>query len=227
MISGMLKVAKIHGYMINKMNSKPKKYNTIPKEMIDEAISKVSIVDIISEKVALSQSSRNQWKGLCPFHNEKTPSFFVNDEKNFYHCFGCGESGNIISFLMKIDGLNFRDAVIKVFYLAGIDYFDGAEIEYNEIKTETNKFKKFIEKSNIQEENNIEEIYEIMFNISITLRDILINNPQLFEEFEKINKAIDENYRFKNFERIYDINKNIVKIISEIKNGKANQNERD
>lgn len=220
-------MAKIHGYMINKMNNKPKKYNSIPKEMIDEAISKVSIIDIISERVALSQSGRNQWKGLCPFHNEKTPSFFVNEEKNFYHCFGCGESGNVISFLMKIEGLSFKDAVAKIFYLAGIDYFDGAEIEYNDLKFENNKLKKFIEKSNTQEKNNIEEIYEILFNIGITFRDILIDNPKLFEEFEKINKIIDDNYRFKNFERIYDINKNIVKIISEIKNGKTKQNERD
>ena len=163
-------MAKIQGYMINKMNNTPKKYNSIPREIIDEAISKVSIVDIISEKVALSQSSRNQWKGLCPFHNEKTPSFFVNEEKNFYHCFGCGEAGNVISFLMKIDGVNFKDAMARIFYLAGIDYFDGNEIEYNEIKIEANKIKKFVEKSNIQDENNIEEIYEIMFNLSVFLQ---------------------------------------------------------
>lgn len=217
-------MAKIQGYMINKMNNTPKKYNSIPREIIDEAISKVSIVDIISEKVALSQSSRNQWKGLCPFHNEKTPSFFVNEEKNFYHCFGCGEAGNVISFLMKIDGLNFKDAMARIFYLAGIDYFDGNEIEYNEIKIEANKIKKFVEKSNIQDENNIEEIYEIMFNLSVFLQSTLLDNPHLFEDFEKINKSIDENYRFKNFERIYNINKNIVKIVSEIKNGK---NEKD
>lgn len=206
------------------INNTAKKYNNISREIIDEAISKVSIVDIISEKVALSQSSRNQWKGLCPFHNEKTPSFFVNEEKNFYYCFGCGESGNVISFLMKIDGLNFKEAIAKIFYLAGIDYFNGNEIEYNEIKIASNQIKKIIENSNIQDINNIEEIYEIMFNIAEFLQRILVDNPDLFEDFEKINKYIDENYRFKNFNRIHAINKNIVKIVTDIKNAKNERN---
>lgn len=78
--------------------------------MIEEVSSRASIVDVVGEHVRLKRKGQRLW-GLCPFHNEKTPSFSVNEQRNLYHCFGCGESGNVYGFLMKNQGLSFPEAV--------------------------------------------------------------------------------------------------------------------
>lgn len=81
-----------------------------PKEVIDEVRMGNDIVDVIGDYVKLTKSG-SSYKGLCPFHKEKTPSFNVNRENQFYHCFGCGAGGNVISFLMEHTGLSYIDSV--------------------------------------------------------------------------------------------------------------------
>jgi DNA primase len=85
----------------------------IPQEILDELMSRADIVEIVGEYVPLQKKGRNFF-GLCPFHNEDTPSFSVNPDKQFYKCFGCGEGGNILSFLMKIENLGFPEAVHRL-----------------------------------------------------------------------------------------------------------------
>lgn len=87
----------------------------ISEEILEKIKSQNDIVDVISERVRLKKAGRN-FTGLCPFHNEKTPSFSVSQEKQIYKCFGCGEAGNVISFVMKDKNLPFIEAVK---YLAG------------------------------------------------------------------------------------------------------------
>ena len=82
----------------------------ISEEILEKIKSQNDIVDVISERVRLKKSGRN-FTGLCPFHNEKTPSFSVSQEKQIYKCFGCGEAGNVISFVMKEKNLPFIEAV--------------------------------------------------------------------------------------------------------------------
>lgn len=82
----------------------------IPEEVIENIRESNDIVDVISEYVSLQKKGKN-YTGLCPFHKEKTPSFSVQQEKQIYHCFGCGEGGNVISFIMKYRNLDFIDAV--------------------------------------------------------------------------------------------------------------------
>ena len=79
-------------------------------EIIEEVRQSNDIVDIISQYVHLKRSGRNYF-GLCPFHNEKSPSFSVSPDKQIFHCFGCGVGGNVFTFLMKIEGINFVEAV--------------------------------------------------------------------------------------------------------------------
>lgn len=81
-----------------------------PPSVIQEIKDRLSIVGLIGEHVALKKAGRNH-KGLCPFHKEKTPSFMVSDEKQIFHCFGCGEGGDCFRFLMKQEGLNFGEAL--------------------------------------------------------------------------------------------------------------------
>lgn len=80
------------------------------RDWIDELISKLNIVDVVSKYVPLTRKGRTYW-GCCPFHHEKEPSFAVNEDKQFYHCFGCKESGNVITFIQKIESVEFWDAV--------------------------------------------------------------------------------------------------------------------
>jgi DNA primase len=91
----------------------------IPEDTIEAIRSRTSIADVIGQYVKLKRRG-TAMLGLCPFHNEKSPSFSVNAERGFFHCFGCGESGNAISFLMKHDGLGFREAVEKLGNQVGI-----------------------------------------------------------------------------------------------------------
>ncbi len=79
-------------------------------EIIEEIRQNNDIIDIISQYVHLKRSGRNYF-GLCPFHNEKSPSFSVSPDKQIFHCFGCGVGGNVFTFLTKIEGINFVEAV--------------------------------------------------------------------------------------------------------------------
>ncbi|MGV3311839.1 DNA primase [Streptococcus suis] len=91
----------------------------VSKEKINDIKQAVNIVDIIGESVALTKAGRN-FLGLCPFHGEKTPSFNVVEDKQFYHCFGCGKSGDVFKFIEEIQGVTFGDAVQIVAQKAGI-----------------------------------------------------------------------------------------------------------
>jgi len=83
------------------------------KDFPDKLRSSILPSQIVGKKVKL-KGRNSEFQGLCPFHNEKTPSFTVNDQKGFYHCFGCGAHGDIIGFVIETEGLNFKDAVIKI-----------------------------------------------------------------------------------------------------------------
>lgn len=91
----------------------------ITEEFIDDLRNRVDIVDIIKEYVPLKKQGQN-YKGLCPFHSEKTPSFVVSPHKQIYHCFGCGKGGNVYTFLMDRGGLSFLDAVAHLAQRCGI-----------------------------------------------------------------------------------------------------------
>jgi len=92
----------------------------IPDEVVDEVRARADLVDIIGEHVALKKSGKD-YKARCPFHEERTPSFYVVPSKGFYKCFGCGESGDVFTFLMKRQGLGFLDAVRAVAERSGVE----------------------------------------------------------------------------------------------------------
>lgn len=86
----------------------------------EEIRARIDIVDLIGSRITLKRSG-SAWKACCPFHNEKTPSFVVNQERQSYHCFGCGEHGDIFTFLQKQDGLSFVDALKQLAEKAGVE----------------------------------------------------------------------------------------------------------
>ncbi len=91
----------------------------IPREFIQEVLARVDLVDLIAARLSLKRSG-NHHTARCPFHNEKTPSFSVRRDKQFYHCFGCGAHGNAIGFLMEYDRLSFVEAVQQLAEQAGL-----------------------------------------------------------------------------------------------------------
>ena len=93
---------------------------TIPPDFLDDLRNRVAVSDVVRPHVQLRKQGR-EWAGLSPFNKEKTPSFFVNDDKRFYHCFSSGKHGDVFTFLMDVAGLNFREAVESVAAIAGMD----------------------------------------------------------------------------------------------------------
>lgn len=92
----------------------------IPQSFIDELIARTDIVELIGGRVQLKKAGR-EWKACCPFHNEKTPSFWVSPDKQFYHCFGCGAHGTALGFLIEHDKLPFPDAVEELASRLGLE----------------------------------------------------------------------------------------------------------
>ena len=91
-----------------------------PESFLTELAARNDIVDVVSEYVHLGKRSGSNMFGLCPFHNEKTPSFSVSPDRQIYHCFGCGKGGGVINFIMEIENLTFPEAVEKLARRAGM-----------------------------------------------------------------------------------------------------------
>jgi len=92
----------------------------IPQRFLDDLLARVDVVEVVGERVKLKKAGRN-YSGLCPFHQEKTPSFTVSADKQFYHCFGCGAHGNALGFLMEYDKLRFPEAVEQLAGRLGLE----------------------------------------------------------------------------------------------------------
>lgn len=92
----------------------------IPRDVVERIRERADIVEVISDYVRLKPSGRN-FKGLCPFHREKTPSFVVSPEKQLFHCFGCGAGGNVFTFLMRYEHMSFQEAVKALAQRYGIE----------------------------------------------------------------------------------------------------------
>jgi DNA primase len=91
-----------------------------PAGFIEDLKSRVDLVQVVGERVQLRKAGGASWKGLCPFHGEKTPSFNVHGDKQFFHCFGCGASGDVVEFVKRSDSLTFPDAVRQLAARAGM-----------------------------------------------------------------------------------------------------------
>ena len=91
-----------------------------PNRLLEDIRARIALADVVGKRVRLTRKGREH-TGLCPFHNEKTPSFTVSEDKGFYHCFGCGAHGDVISFVINTEGLSFPEAVERLAADAGLE----------------------------------------------------------------------------------------------------------
>lgn len=115
----------------------------IPEETIEDVRTKTEIVDLIGEYIQLTKRGKN-WFGLCPFHGESTPSFSVSEDKQLFHCFGCGASGNAITFVMDIENRPFTEAVVQLAARTGVEITTTISKDPNHVNSR-DKFKKMVE----------------------------------------------------------------------------------
>ena len=205
-----------------------------PKEYLEEIKQRIKVSDIVGATVQLKRRGR-EYVGLSPFSKEKTPSFTINDEKGFYHCFSSGEHGNIFDFLVKVEKLNFGDAVRKLAAKAGMPAFkftkENIEVEnkrkkYDEILTIAlqNYQKNFSENESVRKyalsrglTQEILSFFKIGYSGEYGLNLSLFGNfnqkelieSGIFFYDEKNNKLID---RFKNrlIFPIFDYNNKVI-----------------
>ena len=205
-----------------------------PKEYLEEIKQRIKVSDIVGASVQLKRRGR-EFVGLSPFSKEKTPSFTINDEKGFYHCFSSGEHGNIFDFLVKVEKLNFGDAVRKLAAKAGMPAFkftkENIEVEnkrkkYDEILTialqhyqknfsENDSVKKYAHSRGLTQEilSTFKIGYSGEYGLNVSLfsgfnQKELIESGVFFHD-EKNNKLID---RFKNrlIFPIFDYNNKVI-----------------
>ena len=130
----MEKVNEILNSFIQQSKTDNLKWSAYPKEYLDEIKKRLKVSTVVSKTVSLKKRGK-EYVGLSPFKNEKTPSFTVNDEKEFYHCFATSEHGNIFDFVMKTQNLRFGEAVKFLANLAGMQpyMFTKQDIEREKI----------------------------------------------------------------------------------------------
>ena len=198
--------------------------SNIDRAFIDDLLSRVDIVDVIGESVVLKKAGANH-KGLCPFHNENTPSFNVSRSKQFYHCFGCGASGDAIKFLREHDGLSFMDAVEKLAAIAGVEVPKNNKINDSDIKLfDTNNYAlQFF--TNSLKENKLAIDYLLSRGIDQNMIDkfqIGYANgswdslKKILNDKKRLNEGIELGLIVKNNDKIYDRFRN--RIMFPIKN---------
>ena len=166
-----------------------------PKEYLDEIKTRLKVSTVVSKTVSLKKRGK-EFVGLSPFKNEKTPSFTVNDEKEFYHCFATSEHGNIFDFVMKTQNLKFGEAVKHLAQLAGMQPYlfskkdEEREKKWNEYKSIYNEYVDFYHNELIKNEQ-YSNAREYLKNRSLSKEDVkkfkmgyVEKNPNIFEQLK-------------------------------------------
>ena len=198
---------------------------SLDRNFIDDLLSRIDIVELISNDVKLKKTGAN-FKGLCPFHSENTPSFNVSQTKQFYHCFGCGASGDAIKYLREAHGLAFMDAIEKLASIANVEVpktlnKDNTEFVnlFNTNDQVKNYFKQCLEKNNTAKQylvsRGFDEKMIDVFEIGYASEswDSLKN---FLEKNRSINDGLELGLLIKSNEKVYDRFRN--RIMFPIKN---------
>lgn len=146
----------------------------IKPTFIEEIQEKAVLSDVIGRYVKLEKTGSHKWKGCCPFHNEKTPSFHIDDDRAVYHCFGCGAKGNVLTFLRNHNGLNFKDAVKELANLLGmpVEYQEDGRSEKDKELAQARRLSLQIDQKILQE---VAEFYQYQLQHNQGAVDYLVS----------------------------------------------------
>ena len=203
--------------------------SSLDRAFIDDLLSKIDIIEVIGNVIKLKKHG-NGYKGLCPFHSENTPSFNVSNTKQFYHCFGCSASGDVIKFLREHDGLTFIEAIEKLAYMANIEMPKGNQnkrddskilLDINKLVNEqfSENLKNDINAKAYLLKRNISEDMIDSFNLGLS-KDSWDNITELLNKIKKTKEGLDLGLLVKNKDKIYDRFRN--RIMFPIKNTSGN-----
>lgn len=134
----------------------------IPEEVIEQVRNETNIADIIGQFVALRKSGSNLM-GLCPFHDENSPSFSVNEDRQLFKCFGCGKGGNVFTFMMELENLTYPEAILKVADMSGIEISD----QYKQSNSQKPKMNSTETKLIEMHEKSTEVYHHILMNTEL------------------------------------------------------------
>lgn len=155
---------------------------TITKNFIHNLLERVDIVEIVSSRVNLRKAGSNNFQALCPFHNEKSPSFTVSQRKQFYHCFGCGAHGNVINFLMEFEKLNFVEAIGMLAGHAGVEIPRITDLHQS---------------SQLHLQTQLADAYALLENVSVFYQQQLVKFQAAIDYLKRRGLGSDICYRFK------------------------------
>ena len=156
----------------------------IPQSFIDDLLARTDIVDLIDQRVKLKKAGKN-YQACCPFHNEKSPSFTVSHEKQFYHCFGCGAHGTVLGFLMEYDGLEFLDAIDELASMHGLTV--PRENSHSSQTPQQQAAAKAIRQDLYEQLNDISRFYQTQLRQSNTAIEYLKNRGLSGEVVKRFN----------------------------------------
>ena len=203
--------------------------SSLDRAFIDDLLSRIDIIEVIGNVIQLKKHGSG-YKGLCPFHSENTPSFNVSNTKQFYHCFGCGASGDVIKFLRDHDGLTFIEAIEKLAYMANVEMPKGNDNKNDDSKTllDTNKLVNEQYVKNLENDinaktyllkRNINEDMAQNFNLGLS-KDSWDNITNLLVKKNKMKEGVDLGLLVKNKDKTYDRFRN--RIMFPIRNTSGN-----
>ena len=203
--------------------------SSLDRAFIDDLLSRIDIIEVIGNAIQLKKHG-NGYKGLCPFHSENTPSFNVSNTKQFYHCFGCGASGDVIKFLREHDGLTFIEAIEKLAYMANVEMPKGNKNKRDSSKNllDTNQLVNEQFSKNLSNDINAKKYLSnrninqnMIDNFSIGLsKDSWDSVTELLGKAKKIKEGLELGLLVKNKDKIYDRFRN--RIMFPIRNTSGN-----
>ena len=173
-----------------------------PKEYLDEIKNRLKVSTVVSKTVSLKKRGK-EFVGLSPFKTEKTPSFTVNDEKGFFHCFSSGEHGNIFDFLMKTQNLKFGEAVKFLASMAGMrayTFSKSDEIREKKFQIYIQIYLKYVEYYHYEliENNSYKNVREYIKSRNLNINEVkkfkigyVNKNPNIYEKFIKDYSELD------------------------------------
>lgn len=167
------------------------------RAMVEEVLRLTNVIDVVTPHTELRPQGNGEWSGLCPFHKEKTPSFYVNESKGVYLCYGCQKKGNSITFLKEMEGLTFSEAMNRLRRSAGLPELVQSNRQMEDISVTVRSVGRMTsyEQQSWESDPNVAgyPLGELMFKVADAGRYVVERTgSEHFDEVEEIYRSMDD-----------------------------------